>query len=477
MTAGARSRPSERALLVTAALTAMLLPLNSTMIAVALPDIGRAFGGGVGTVGWLVSGYLVAMAALQPLAGKLGDRFGRRTMIAGGLAWFLVSLGAVFAPNLPVLIAFRVQQGVAGALAFPNALAVIREELPEQRRGAAFGALGAATALAAAAGPPLGGALVAIGGWHAIFLVNLPWAGAALLLALRTIPRRPPAARRERFDWIGGAGLLITLGAAAWLLNPGGVPVWVIATGAAACIAALAALLRYEAAHPDPVLRPQALRVRPFAAATAAMGLANLALYSTLLAVPVLLSGRPGWSSGQIGLVLAALTVPMVAFSPVGGRLSDRIGRRSAATAGLALLGAAMLLLAVAGGGIGVPLLVGSLLVAGAGLGLSTPPVQAAGIEALDVHDAGMASGILSTGRYLGGIVAATLVVALAGGGHPGGEAALFAIAAGSAWVSAVLAGALPGAGTTVPARTAGPNGRRPAGGPVRERARGIEPP
>ncbi len=148
-------------MLLTAALAVMLVPLNSTMIAVAIPDIARDFGGDAGSATWLVSGYLIAMASLQPLAGKLGDRFGRRPLILGGLAWFAAaSLGAALAPSLPVLIAFRLQQAVAGALAFPNALAVVREVLPEERRGAAFGTLGSAIALAAAAGPPLGGALV-----------------------------------------------------------------------------------------------------------------------------------------------------------------------------------------------------------------------------------------------------------------------------------------------------------------------------
>ncbi|HUG64373.1 MAG TPA: MFS transporter, partial [Gaiellaceae bacterium] len=166
MSESTRSLGSERAVVLTAALAAMLLPLNSTMIAVAIPDIARDFGD-AGSATWLVSGYLIVMASLQPLAGKLGDRFGRRPLILGGLGWFAASLGAALAPNLLVLIAFRLQQAVAGALAFPNAIALVRELLPVERRGAAFGTLGSAIALAAAAGPPLGGVLVALGGWRA----------------------------------------------------------------------------------------------------------------------------------------------------------------------------------------------------------------------------------------------------------------------------------------------------------------------
>lgn len=449
----ARSLKSERALLLTAALAAMLLPLNSTMIAVAIPDIARDFGGDAGSATWLVGGYLIAMASLQPLAGKLGDRFGRRPLILGGLAWFAAaSLGAALAPSLPVLIAFRLQQAVAGALAFPNALAVVRVVLPEERRGAAFGTLGSAIALAAAAGPPLGGALVELGDWRAIFLVNLPWVGLTLLLALHTVPAGLGGQRRWRFDGVGVVVLTGLLAGWAWLLNPGDVSAWVVPAGLVAVGITLVVFLRYELAHPDPVLQPRLLRVRPFAAATAATGLSNLALYGTLLAVPVLLSQRSGWSSGEIGMTLAALSVPMVALSPVGGRMSDRLGRRTTATAGLVLLGGAMLALAVAGRGVSVPLLVGSLICAGAGLGLSNPPLQVAGLEALDSRDAGVGSGLFATGRYLGGIAAASLVAASVTGEGGGDYVTLFILAAAAAWLSAVLATALPGRPRLVPA-------------------------
>lgn len=440
-----RSLESERALLLTAALAAMLLPLNSTMIAVAIPDIARDFGGDAGSATWLVGGYLIVMASLQPLAGKLGDRFGRRPLILGGLAWFAAaSLGAALAPSLPVLVAFRLQQAVAGALAFPNALAVVREVLPRERRGAAFGTLGSAIALAAAAGPPLGGALVELGDWRAIFLVNLPWVGFTLLLALQTVPAGLGGRRTGRFDGVGVVVLTGLLAGLAWLLNPGDVPAWVVPAGLVAAGVTLVVFLRYELAHPDPVLQPRLLRVRAFAAATAATGLSNLALYGTLLAVPVLLSQRSGWSSGEIGVTLAALSVPMVALSPVGGRMSDRLGRRTTATVGLVLLGGAMLPLAVAGRGVSAPLLVGSLICAGAGLGLSNPPLQAAGLEALDSRDAGVGSGLFSTGRYLGGIAAASLVAAAVTGEGGGDYVTLFALAAAAAWLSAALATRLP---------------------------------
>ena len=428
-----------------AALGTMLMPLNSTMVAVALPDLVDDLGATLASSAWLVSGYLIAQAALQPLSGKLGDRFGRRPLILYGLASFgLASLGAALSPTLGVLIVFRILQAVTGALVFPNALGLIRQCLPPDRRGRAFGTLGSAIGVAAAAGPPLGGALVGLGGWRTIFLVNVPWIAFALWFAYRSVPQFELPEARGRFDVVGAVGLTALLAGAAWLMNPGDVTIVVVCTAAAVLAAAGYAFTRYELRHHDPMLQPRFLRVRAFAAATASVGLSNLALYGTLLAVPVLLSHRAEWSSAEIGLALAAMSIPMAALSPVGGWLSDHAGRRAAAVGGLSLLTAALVPLAAGGADVTTPILVGSLMVVGAGLGLANAAVQAAGVEALDPEDAGIAAGIFSTGRYLGGIAAASLVAGLASAAHAR-FGLLFSIEMTAALLSVVCAAALPG--------------------------------
>jgi EmrB/QacA subfamily drug resistance transporter len=437
--------PTEREVLTAAALGTMLMPLNSTMVAVALPDLVDDLGSTLAASTWLVSGYLIAQAALQPLSGKLGDRFGRRPLILYGLTSFgLASLGAALSPTLAVLIIFRILQAVTGALVFPNALGLVRQCLPEERRGRAFGTLGSAIGVAAAAGPPLGGALVGLGGWRTIFLVNVPWIAFALWFAYRSVPQfeLPPA--RGRFDMVGAIGLTALLAGAAWLMNPADVSVAALCAAAAALAGAGYAFVRYELRRDDPMLQPRFLRVRAFAAATGSVGLSNLALYSTLLAVPVLLSHRAEWSSAEIGLALAAMSIPMAALSPIGGRLSDHAGRRAAAVGGLSVLTAAIVPLAVAGADVATPVLIGSLVFVGAGLGLANAAVQAAGVEALDPSDAGIAAGIFSTGRYLGGIAAASLVAGLASAAHAR-FGLLFGIETAAALLSVLCATALPG--------------------------------
>jgi MFS family permease len=179
------------------ALGNLLVPLNSTMIVVALPLIGRDLGADQVTLAWLVTSYLIAMASLQPIAGRLGDRFGRRRFMLGALAYFIVaSVGAALAPNLLVLVAFRLQQAIAAASVVPNSLALLRSSAVAGRAGTYFGISGATTSIGAAIGPLLGGLLSAID-WRLIFLVNVV-DGLAVASGRRSAAtRRAPGCRRR----------------------------------------------------------------------------------------------------------------------------------------------------------------------------------------------------------------------------------------------------------------------------------------
>ena len=171
------------------------------MIAVALPSVILEFDADVATAGWLVTAYLIGMASVQPAAGNLGDRLGRRPLILGGVACFgLASLAAAWASSLPALLVFRVLQAVACAIALPNGAGLLREVIPAERRAGRFGLVGAAIAFAAAAGPSLGGFLVGQAGWRAIFLVNIVLVVPAVLIGWRSIPARPAKDTSHGFD-------------------------------------------------------------------------------------------------------------------------------------------------------------------------------------------------------------------------------------------------------------------------------------
>ena len=430
---GEGSTPAERPILATSALATMLAPLNSTMIAVALPSIMAEFGASVAAAGWLVTGYLVGMAALQPVAGKLGDRFGRRRLILAGLGYFAVaSLGATLATSLPMLIAFRVQQAIAGAIALPNGTALVREVLPPERRASGFGMVGAAVALAAAVGPPLGGLLVGAFGWRSIFFANVPMVAAALALGWWAVPRAAASRRTGPFDLLGAVLLSALLLGLAGTLTFGvrAVGTTAVVVGVPVLFVVAIVFVRRELGHPDPLLRPGLFIHRGFGAAAAAVCTSNLAMYSTLLTLPILLSHRPGASSAQAGAVLAALSIGSAVFAPLGGWLADRVGRRWATFVGCALLAAGLAPLAVSAD-LPLPSLLGVLGLAGVGTGLSSAPMQTAAVEAVAPSEAGAVSGLFSTSRYLGSIVGSIVLAALLGAGDdPAGYAALFAVVA-----------------------------------------------
>lgn len=440
----------ERLVLGGAALVGMLAPLNSTMIAVALPSIRGQFHVGVGTVAWLVTGYLVLMASLQPIAGRLGDRLGRRPLLLGGLGAFAVaSVGAALAPGFGWLLACRLLQAVAAALAWPNAGAAVRALVPEGRRGRVFGWLGTATSLAAATGPLVAGLLIWLAGWQAIFWVNLALVLPAFLLVRRALPPSPPGRARgpgPAFDFVGAGSLsvLLALGAAFVILGRH-FGLAQLAQGVA-LLAAAAAFLAYEARHAAPVLQPRLFARRAFAAAAGGIALGNFAMYVSLLAVPLLLATRPGWTAAGTGWVLTALSGATLLAAPCGGWLADVRGRRAPTVGGLAVMTVGAGLLALAGGALGAaPLLVGLTLIGG-GIGLAGAGLQTAASESVPAADAGLALGMYSTSRYLGSILGSALLAQLLErfGGVPSTFGLVFALVAGAAVLATLTATRLP---------------------------------
>jgi EmrB/QacA subfamily drug resistance transporter len=403
---------AERLLLLAVAIGTTLAPLNSTMIAVALPDIQRGFGVSVTATASLVTIYLVAMAVGQPIGGRLGDLYGRRRVYLIGLIWFAVaSAGCAFAPSLPWLIVFRTQQALAGALSFPTGAAMVREAVPLERRGSAFGVVGMATGLAAASGPPLGGALVHAFGWPAIFWANVPVVGTALLLGWRRLARRTVDGARPPFDLIGSGLLAVSLGVVLVIptLLRLGQSVLAAIAGLAGVVFAIG-FVRWELRTPAPVVDVRLFARSHFAAACASIGLSNLVMYTTLLALPLYLAGARGLGVQVAGAILVALSAFAALWGPVGGRWTDKRGRWLPAVAGAVILLAGTLMLAAAVTRPGLGFLVAALATMGLGLGMSAAPVQTAAVEAVPARETGSAAGIFSTARYLGSVTGSTIL-------------------------------------------------------------------
>lgn len=363
------------------ALASALVPLNSTMIAVALPDIARHFDITKSHASVLITLYLVAMLVGQPLAGRVGDALGARRLATIAVSGFgLCSLGAVVAPSFGVLVGLRALQAACASALSPSVQAMLREVVPSSERGRAFGLQSSVIGVGAGLGPVIGGLATSAFGWRAIFGVNLP-----IVLAVLYVLRRYTSAPSEDGS---------TSGAAA--RDSAGRDGRDGRAGSAAGRGGLA-------------VRPRIFN-RSFNAAFATQALSTFAQYALLLAVPIVLDSR-GWSAAAIGVALTALTLGMVIMGPFGGRQGDLHGRRRPVIAGLAVTLVAVSVAVAFGDDVPSWVLVSTLLAFGLGLGVATPSIMTAGIEAAPEGRIGAAAGVLSASRYVGSIVA-TLVLA-----------------------------------------------------------------
>lgn len=413
---------AERTVLVTAALGTMLAPLNSTMIVVALPDILHEFQRSLAWGSWIVISYLVAMAAVQPLGGSLGDRYGRRRLLLIGLSGFLVAtIMAALAWRIEVLIAARTAQAIAGATVIPNGTALVRALIPTHRQGRAFGFIGSGIAVAAGIGPPLGGIVTDTLGWRAIFVANILVIVPGLILGAR-LPITVAPMRSGRFDVRGAALLTISLISLAFALT-----VWRLAgvpfVAAPACGVVMLVSGRAFMLHVRRVDRPilnLALFRRPgFLPASLTVLLSNLTMYTILLSLPVFLTRNVAWTSSHVGMLLAGMSLQMIVFSPAGGWLVDQVGKRVPALAGTALIAAGTLPFVVIHSNWTWVMYLIPVIIVGVGIGLSSAAVQTTAIDAAQAHETGQAAGLFSTMRYLGSILGSAWMAAILSGAHP----------------------------------------------------------
>lgn len=402
--------PLTRRELLALACSIGLVPLNSTMIAVAIPSIALDLAAAPDTlILWLVTSYLlVNIVALNP-AGKMGDRWGYARMLMLGQCVFAIgSVIGFLGHSLPLLTAARLLMALGGAMIVPAAMALVRVRLPAAQRAHAFGMFGAVMGLSAAIGPLVGGEIAARLGWSALFLVNIFPLAIAAALSIRHVSSPEIIHPTSRFDLLGsgllGAGLaLIVIGVrtpSMWLP--------LIVTG----LGLLLLFGWWERHAADPVVNLKLFTCREFTAGSLIIGLQNFAMYALLFELPLVFSRSFGATSAETGRVLLALTLAMVIGSVIGGRIASKLGPRKTAIIGASI--------ALAGGVLMVATQLQSvsdslpeLLALGLGLGLSTPAANAALMSSVHPGESGMASAVSSTVRYLGGIAGVAFVSAM----------------------------------------------------------------
>ena len=421
----AEGRPSEqaglpgrwRALTVSLAAAFMTL-LDVSIVNVALPSIERDLGASAASVQWVISGYALAFGLVLVPAGRLGDVLGRRRM-------FLIALSA-FVATTGLLIAARLLQGVAGGMLLPQSSGLIQELFSGAERGRAFGFLGATVGLATAAGPVIGGLILATfagpDGWRWIFYVNLPIGLVALALAARLLPAAPRAAWRGlHLDLVGslllGAGVLSLLLPLVDATDGGLTRLWPLFGLAVVLLAGFAWWeARTAMRGRQPLLDPQLAHVSGYAPGLAIGSLYFLGFTGIWLVLALFFQDGLGYSPLRSGLAVTPFALGVAASAVVAGRLVGRVGRWltvSGLTTTVVGLTATALVLRHVGGDRAALAAAGPLLLAGLGGGMVTSPNVTLTLEAVPVRMAGAAGGALQTAQRIGAAIGTALLASL----------------------------------------------------------------
>lgn len=422
--------------------------LDASIVSVALPVIRQDFTAPVASVEWVVTMYLLVVSATLLGFGRLGDLRGHKASYLGGFAIFTgASVLCALAPSLATLTAFRAVQAIGAAMLFANAPAILTATFPPERRGRVLGLQAAMTYLGLTVGPPLGGFLVGALTWRAIFFVNLPIGLMAAALAFGAITADRSTAAEEGFDFLGAGSFGLGLAALLLALNRGHDWGWGspgVLGLAAAALAFLGAFLFRERRAPHPMLDLSLFRDRTFSSSTAAALLNYVAAYSIVFLMPFYLIQGRGLQPGRAGLLLAVQSLVMALVAPLSGALSDRVGSRWLAAAGMLVLACAMLLLSRLDASAPAWSPAAPLALAGLGVGLFVSPNSSAMLGAVPARRRGIASAVLAEARNVGMVlgvgVAGAVFTANLAGRAPGPTPELFAGISSAFAVAAVVA-------------------------------------
>lgn len=412
-----RAPPPDRGLLVFAlAIVLFMASLDQTVVGTALPRIAADLGG-LEWYAWVFTAYMLATTTVVPIAGKLGDQYGRRTLLAVGIVEFLIASGlAGFADSMEMLIAMRALQGIGAGVLVAAAQAAVGDLFPPAQLGKYNGMLSGVHALASLVGPLLGGAITDAFGWRWVFLVNLPIALLALVVVLRRFHVLAPTRAREPIDLRGMALMVVAI--VGWLLVFNELAdalagEWhsLALAGATALIGSVA-FVAVELRSASPTLPLRLLAERELRVTLLITFACGLAIYAAAIFTPLLLQGALGLSPSRAGLAMTPMVFGLVLGGIGGGVWVSRVGRYRA-TIGLGMLIAALasaLLASTASGPSGpselsVEAVAGLLGVVGIGVGMTIPASMSAAQNVVSHAELGLVTALSKFARNFGGIV------------------------------------------------------------------------
>jgi EmrB/QacA subfamily drug resistance transporter len=414
--------PAGRWVLLAAVLASSMALLDSTVVNVALPSLGRDLSASVAGLQWTVTGYVLTLAAFLLLGGSLGDRFGRRRVFVVGVVWFTTaSVLCAAAPSIGLLVAARSLQGVGGALMTPGSLALLSATLAPEDRGRAVGAWAGLGGAATALGPLLGGYLVSALSWRWVFWINLPSAIVVVTVALRHVPESSDPEASRSIDIKGAAlGALGLAGVTyALIAAPEDGPSPIVLTAGVCGLAALAGFVAVERRTAAPMVPLSIFGSRVFRVVTLVTFFVYAGLAVLMVLLVLTLQQQAHFSPAEAGSATLPFTAIMFLFSSRVGGLGQRIGPRLPLTIGPLLTAAGALVLRRISADTFYPadVLPGVLLM-GCGMTLTVAPLTATALSSVPPGSTGVASGVSNAVARTAGLLSvavAPLVIGLSG--------------------------------------------------------------
>jgi EmrB/QacA subfamily drug resistance transporter len=332
--------------LIAIVLGSFMVILDSTVVNVALPTLGRVLNSDLSVLQWVISGYMLAQAAVIPLSGWLSDRFGaRRVYLSSVVLFTLGSALCGLALNGPMLVGTRVLQGIGGGMLMPIGMAVLYRLTPPERRGAIFGLFGIPVMVAPALGPLLSGYLLEYADWRLIFLINMPVGVLALLIGLRVLPAIPAGRIAGTLDSLGFLVGPLAFASISFGVSQSTVAGWTAPStlgGIGVGLVALVVFVWRELSTRDPLIDLRVFRSRDFTLGIVTQWTAFATMFGTFFLVPLFLQQVRGYGAFETGLYTLPTAIASAIFMQIGGRAFDRVGVRPPVLLGMTLIGTAM---------------------------------------------------------------------------------------------------------------------------------------
>jgi EmrB/QacA subfamily drug resistance transporter len=443
--------------LVAVAFGLFMIMLDNTVVNVALKSIQLDLHMSTASLEWIVNAYFLTFAVLMISGGKLADLLGRRRVFIAGLVVFtLSSLACGLATSGGMLIAFRAVQGVGSAMMNPATLSIITATFPPKQRGTAMGIWVGVSASALALGPITGGLFSEYAHWSWIFFVNVPIGVLAIAVARIVIRETRDTSQGQRLDPLGlvtSGGALFALTYALIEANSKGWTSAEILGLFGAFVVLLAAFVFVELRQRAPMLDLSLFKNRTFTGANTTMLLVALSMFGVFFFVSLFVQEILGYSPVRAGLAFLPMTLCIIFFAPVAGKLSDRIGSRWLMSGGLLLVSASLLLFSLLDQHSDFWNLLPALAVGGLGMAMAMTPTASAAMSSVSVDKAGVGSGVLNSMRQIGGSLGVAVMGAIlgtyvsVGPGNPlypgqfsRGFSSALHVAAGIAFVAAIVA-------------------------------------